>query len=357
MTQTFEYLTQLYPVLTHEYFMQRCIQLAQNGLGFVAPNPLVGAVLVHDEKIIGEGWHQEYGKEHAEVNCIASVKEEYKHLITESTLYVSLEPCNHFGKTPPCSDLILQNGIKKVVVGSGDPNPIVAGKGIQKLREAGVDVIENILKIECDVLNKRFFTFHQKKRPYIIIKIAQSADGFMAPDEAKQVWLTNDISKRLSHRWRADEQAILVGTNTALIDNSSLTTRLWSGKNPTRILIDKNNRVPLSQNIFSLDANTIVVNESKDDSKENIAWVKADFGKNIPQQILKMLSEKNIQSLIVEGGLFTIQQFIEVNLWDEARVITAPIRLNKGKASPLFLGTLLESFSLMQDKVEIWQSV
>ena len=336
--------------------MQRCIQLAQNGLGFVAPNPLVCAVLVHNEKIIGEGLHQEFGKAHAEVNCIASVKEADKHLIAESTLYVSLEPCNHFGKTPPCSDLILQNGIKKVVIGSGDPNPIVAGKGIKKLRNAGVEVIENILKKECDDLNKRFFTFHQKNRPYIILKIAQSVDCIMALGEAKQLWLTNDLSKRLSHRWRKEEQAILVGTNTALIDNPSLTARLWTGKNPTRILIDRNNHVPLSQKIFSADTNTIVVNESKEAVKENIAWAKADFSKNLPQQILKMLSEKNIQSLIVEGGPFTIQQFIDANLWDEARVIIAPIRLGKGKASPVFPGTLLDSFSLMQDKVEIWQN-
>jgi len=336
--------------------MQRCIQLAQNGLGFVAPNPLVGAVLVHDEKIIGEGLHQEYSKAHAEVNCIASVKEADKHLIAESTLYVSLEPCNHFGKTPPCSDLILQHGIKKVVIGSGDPNPIVAGRGIQKLRNAGVEVVENILKKECDDLNTRFFTFHQKNRPYIILKIAQSVDCFMASGEGKQIWLTNDLSKRLSHRWRTEEQAILVGTNTALIDNPSLTARLWTGKNPTRILIDRNNRVPLSQNIFSADANTIVVNESKDDVSENITWAKADFSQNVPLQILKMLSEKNIQSLIVEGGPFTIQQFIDANLWDEARVITAPIRLGKGKTSPVFPGTLLGSFSLMQDKIEIWQN-
>ncbi len=344
-------------MLTHEYFMQRCIQLAQNGLGFVAPNPLVGAVLVHDEKIIGEGWHQEFGKAHAEVNCIASVKEEDKHLIAESSLYVSLEPCNHSGKTPPCSDLILQYGIKKVVIGSSDPNPIVAGRGIKKLRDAGVEVIENILKKDCDELNKRFFTFHQKNRPYIILKIAQSADGFMAPAEAKQIWLTNDLSKRLSHRWRTQEQAILVGINTALIDNPSLTTRLWEGKNPTRILIDKSNRVPLSQNIFSVYANTIVVNESREDTSENIAWAKADFSKNLPEQILKILSEKNIQSLIVEGGVFTIQQFIDVNLWDEARIITAPLKLNAGMRSPEFSGTLQESFSLMEDKVEIWRNV
>jgi diaminohydroxyphosphoribosylaminopyrimidine deaminase/5-amino-6-(5-phosphoribosylamino)uracil reductase len=344
-------------VFTHQYFLQRCIQLAQNGLGFVAPNPLVGAVLAHGEKIIGEGWHQGFGKAHAEVNCIASVKETDKKLITESILYVSLEPCNHFGKTPPCSDLILQHGIKKVVIGSGDPNPIVAGKGIKKLRDAGVDVVENILQKECDELNKRFFAFHRKKRPYIILKIAQSADDFMAANEAKQVWMTNDLSKRLSHRWRAEEQAILVGTNTALIDNPSLTTRLWDGKNPMRILIDKTNRVPLGQNIFSADANTIVVNESQEKTKENIVWTKADFNKNLVEQILKILSEKNIQSLIVEGGPFTIQQFIDANLWDEARVITAPILLGSGKASPVFSGTLFDSFSLLHDKVELWQNV
>lgn len=312
---------------------------------------------MHDEKIIGEGLHQEYGKAHAEVNCIASVKEADKHLIAESTLYVSLEPCNHFGKTPPCSDLILLQGIKKVVIGSGDPNPIVAGRGIQKLRGAGVEVIENILKKECDELNKRFFSFHQKNRPYIILKIAQSVDCFMASGEGKQIWLTNDLSKRLSHHWRTEEQAILVGTNTALVDNPSLTARLWAGKNPTRILIDRNNRVPLSQNIFSIDANTIVVNEDKEDVGENITWSKIDFSKNLPQQILKILIEKNIQSLIVEGGPFTIQQFIDANLWDEARVITAPIRLGKGKTSPVFPGTLLDSFPLMKDKVEIWRNV
>ncbi len=343
-------------MIPHEHFMQRCVELAQKGLGSVAPNPLVGAVLVHDEKIIGEGWHQKFGEAHAEVNCMASVHAAHQHLIPESTLYVSLEPCNHFGKTPPCTGLILQHQIKNVVVGSIDPNPLVAGVGMAKLRANGVAVTENVLRQECDELNKRFFTFHQKKRPYIILKMAQSADGFLAGNDAKQLWLTNDFSKRLSHKWRTEEQAILVGTKTALIDNPELTARLWQGKNPLRVLIDRKLQVPSGAKIFSPHAPSIVFNELRDTTHSNITYCKIDFSASVPKQILTSLIKQNIHSLIVEGGAFTIQRFVDENLWDEARMITAPTKLGKGVKTPAIEGQKIEEFKSGDDEVIIWRN-
>lgn len=338
----------------HEIYMHRCLLLAQNGLGNVAPNPLVGAVLVHNQTIIGEGWHRQYGAAHAEVNCIQSVKPELRHLIAESTLYVNLEPCNHTGKTPPCTLLVLEQQIKKVVVGSTDPNPLVAGSGIARLRQAGVEVIENILPQECAVLNRRFFTFHQKKRPFVIVKMAQSANGFMAPKGKQQQWLTNDISKQLSHRWRSEEAAILIGKNTALIDNPQLTTRLWKGRNPLRILVDKKNEVPDSSNIFSTDANTLVFNQTHSLQKEHIELQQIEFTQNVPEQILHQLFLRNIQSVIVEGGPATAHAFLQANVADEVRLITAPCLLANGIATPVFSGNLREQFYLQQDMIQVF---
>lgn len=339
----------------HEKFMQRCLQLAALGLGNVAPNPLVGAVLVHNEIIIGEGWHQKFGEAHAEVNCIQSVKPQHLHLIPESTLYVNLEPCNHYGKTPPCSLLIKQSKIKKVVVGSLDHHHLVSGKGIAALREASVEVIENVLEKECDELNKRFFTFHRAKRPFVIVKIAQSADGFMAPEGNRQQWLTNELSKRISHRWRTEEQAILVGKNTALIDNPQLTSRLWKGKNPLRVLIDRKNEVPLSNAIFNGEAQTLVFNETKTTKQAHIEWQHIKFNQNVVEQVLHQLYQRNIQSVIVEGGAHTAKSFIEASLVDEFRLITAPIMLEKGLITPAFSGLLKYECQLADDKVQIFR--
>lgn len=339
----------------HEKVMQRCLQLAALGLGKVAPNPMVGAVLEHNGTIIGEGWHQKFGEPHAEVNCIQSVKPQHVRLIPESTLYVSLEPCNHYGKTPPCSLLIIQNKIKKVVVGSLDHHHLVSGKGIAALREAGVEVIENVLKKECDELNKRFFTFHQQKRPYVVLKLAQSADGFIAPEGNKQQWLTNEISKRLSHRWRTEEQAILVGKNTALVDNPQLTARLWKGKNPLRVLIDRYNEVPLSNAIFSSEAKTLVLNETKTAKQAHVEWQTIIFGTNVVIQVLHQLYQRNIQSVIVEGGAHTAKSFIDASLVDEFRLITAPIMLEKGLTTPAFSGLLKFECQLGTDKVQIFR--
>lgn len=335
--------------------MQRCLQLAENGLGEVAPNPLVGAILVYKGKIIGEGWHKKFGTAHAEVNCINSVKSEHKHLISHSTLYVNLEPCNHYGKTPPCSLLILENQIKNVVIGSTDPNPAVSGSGIKRLRDAGVTVAENVLLEECNFLNRRFFTFHSKKRPFVILKIAQSADGFMAPEGQQQLWLTNKLSQRLSHRWRTEEQAILVGKNTALIDNPELSARLWKGNNPLRIVIDKNNAIPNSNKLFNNVAETLIFNALKTDKQPHIEKQQISFTENVPIQILNELYKRNIQSVIIEGGSITANHFLQENLVDEVRLLTAPILLGKGIKRPLFNGKLLHQYNLQNNVVEIFR--
>ena len=310
--------------------MHRCLQLASLGAGKVAPNPMVGAVLVHNSIIIGEGYHQQFGQAHAEVNCINSVSEQNKELISKSTLYVSLEPCAHFGKTPPCADLIISKGIKKVVVGNLDTNPLVAGKGIKKLQDAGIQVEYGILNDACRELNKRFFTFHEKKRPYVILKWAQTEDGFISrlplPTNKEDNWITNKESKQLVHTWRAQEQAILVGYNTALTDNPLLTVRIVNGKNPMRIVIDEHLQLPHELHIFNTDAETIVFNALENNRQNNIEFIKIDFT-NLIQEILSNLFAKNISSIIIEGGTKTIELFMKTNLWDEARVFVNPLKV------------------------------
>ena len=303
-----------------EQYMSRCIQLAELGAGNVAPNPMVGAVLVYDDKIIGEGYHKKYGEAHAEVNCINSVEEKNKHLIEKSTIYVSLEPCAHYGKTPPCADLIIKNNIPKVVIGTKDIYKEVAGAGIEKLKNAGIEVLTGVLENECIDLNKRFFTFHQKQRPFIILKWAQSSNRKIG-SERERILISNDYSNRLVHRWRSEEAAILVGTNTALKDDPLLTTRLWKGKNPIRIVIDKNLKLPHELKIFSKTTNTIIFNSLKNTIEENVEYIKLE-NKNFLEEILRTLYKLNIQSVLVEGGAKTLQSFIDAGLWDEARVIT-----------------------------------
>ena len=303
-----------------EQYMSRCIQLAELGAGNVAPNPMVGAILVYDDKIIGEGYHKKYGEAHAEVNCINSVEEKNQHLIEKSTIYVSLEPCAHYGKTPPCADLIIKNNIPKVVIGTKDIYKEVAGAGIEKLKNAGIEVLTGVLENECIDLNKRFFTFHQKQRPFIILKWAQSSNRKIG-SERERILISNDYSNRLVHRWRSEEAAILVGTNTALKDDPLLTTRLWKGKNPIRIVIDKNLKLPHELKIFSKTTNTIIFNSLKNTIEENVEYIKLE-NKNLLEEILRTLYKLNIQSVLVEGGAKTLQSFIDAGLWDEARVIT-----------------------------------
>lgn len=340
--------------------MQRCIQLAKNGLGTTYPNPLVGSMIVKNDRIIGEGWHQKAGMPHAEVNAFASINEESS--LNDATLYVSLEPCSHYGKTPPCTDLIISKGIKKVVVGSTDPNPKVAGNGIKKLRDAGCEVITGILEKECIDLNKRFFTFHQKKRPYIFLKWAQTSNGFIAPlkqsrNEKKPVWITNAYSRQLVHRMRSEEMAILVGTQTVLDDNPSLTVRDWVGSNPIRVVIDRELQLSTSCSIFDSKAKTIVLNEKESRSSDEIEYVKLDFGSNLPEQISEVLFRKTIQSLIVEGGAKTIQSFVEANLWDEAWVFTGINSFDTGIAAPRFNANLLSRQNIKQDILNIFKNL
>ena len=320
--------------MSEEKYMERCIQLAKQGLGEVAPNPMVGAVLVFENRIIGEGYHQKYGEAHAEVNCVNSVKEEDKPFIEKSTLYVSLEPCAHFGKTPPCTNLIISQKIKRVVIGCTDVYKEVSGKGIQQLKDAGIEVVTSVLEKECVDLNKRFFTFHQKRRPYIILKWAQSANGKIGSPDGERILISNDYTNRLVHKWRSEESAILVGTNTALKDNPFLTSRWWPGKNPTRIVIDKELKLPDTLNLFNDEAETIIFNLYKNEERNNRLFIKF-VEDNFLQSFLNSLFEMNIQSILVEGGAKTLQSFIDVGLWDEARIImNEELIINDGVASP-----------------------
>lgn len=324
---------------THEKYIKRCIELAQNGFGTTYPNPMVGSVIVYDDKIIGEGWHKKAGEPHAEVNAIRSVKD--KSLLKKATIYVSLEPCSHFGKTPPCCDLIIANEIPNVVVGTVDPNEKVAGNGIKKLIAAGANVVVGVLENECNELNKRFFTFHQKRRPYIILKWAESQDGFLAPEkilnqERKPVWITNTYSRQLVHKWRSEEQAILAGTQTVVDDNPKLNTRDWSGNNPVRAVLDQNNRISKESFIFDNSVKTIVFTQSENQfSTENTIFEVIDFNQNIIPQIIAVLYQNQIQSIIIEGGLQTLQSFIDANIWDEARIFIGKINFNKGTTAPV----------------------
>ncbi|WPO79155.1 bifunctional diaminohydroxyphosphoribosylaminopyrimidine deaminase/5-amino-6-(5-phosphoribosylamino)uracil reductase RibD [Flavobacterium sp. KACC 22761] len=323
---------------THEKYIKRCIELAQNGFGTTYPNPMVGSVIVHEGKIIGEGWHKKAGEPHAEVNAVQSVKD--KSLLKKATIYVSLEPCSHFGKTPPCCDLIIANKIPNVVVGTVDPNEKVAGRGIKRLIENGVNVTIGVLEEECNELNKRFFTFHQKKRPYIILKWAESQDGFLAPEkkidqERQPIWITNQYSRQLAHKWRSEEQAILVGTQTVIDDNPKLNTRDWSGNNPVRIVLDQNNRISKDSFVFDDNVKTIVFSKSENNlSTENTIFEKIDFNENLVSQILAILYQHQIQSVIIEGGRQTLQAFIDSDLWDEARIFIGTTTFEKGVKAP-----------------------
>ena len=317
---------------THEYFIDKCIRLARNGALDVSPNPMVGCVIVYDGEIIGEGYHKEYGKNHAEVNAINSVKD--KSVLKNSILYVNLEPCCHHGKTPPCTDIIIKYNIPKVVIGCIDTFSKVSGQGIKKLKNNSVEVIYGVLEKDCIELNKRFFCYHIKKRPYIILKWAKSKDNFIAPiNQEKPFWMTSDESKKLVHSWRAEEDAILVGRKTVVADNPSLTVRECEGKNPIRIVIDKELSLNEKSNVFDDQAETIVFNNIKTAIIDKITYLKADFN-NLNKDILKQLYNRDILSLIIEGGAFTINSFIENGLYDEIRVFTTNKVLENGIKSP-----------------------
>jgi diaminohydroxyphosphoribosylaminopyrimidine deaminase/5-amino-6-(5-phosphoribosylamino)uracil reductase len=305
-----------------ESFMQRCLDLAGLGEGYTAPNPLVGAVLVHDGRIIGEGYHKKYGEAHAEVNCIASVRSEDRSLISSSTLYVSLEPCCHFGKTPPCTDLILEQKIPQVAIGCRDPFKAVAGKGIEKLVNNGVKVIYPVLEDQAKTMNRRFFTFHEQVRPFVILKWAESANQKISGENGRRIQISHAFSNRLVHKWRSQEAGILVGSQTALLDNPTLTTRLWPGKNPVRIVLDRSLRLPDSLKIFDGSERTIILNDSTDLKAGKRLFKKLKAGRSVVSSLLTSLHELGILSLLVEGGAKLLQSFIEEGLWDEMRIIT-----------------------------------
>ncbi len=316
-------------------FMHRCLELAKLGGGNVAPNPMVGSVLVYKDRILGEGYHQQYGQPHAEVNCINNVAESDRNLIAQSTLYVSLEPCAHFGKTPPCVDLIIEKKIPKVVIGVRDPFEAVDGKGIEKLLSAGIEVVQNILEDECKELNKRFFTFHTQQRPYIILKWAETADGKIGSGNADRLFITNELTNRLVHKWRSEESAILIGTNTALADNPSLNVRHWKGNDPVRLVIDKHLRLPEKLKLFNQQQRTIIFNTVKQEESGSLLHFKLNDENDFIHQILQSCYQLNIQSILVEGGAALLQSFINANFWDEARVITnSSVKAPYGLAAP-----------------------
>ena len=341
--------------LNHEYYIKRCLEISKQGIGTTRPNPSVGAVLVVDDKIIGEGFTSPYGGNHAEVNAISSVKNDED--LKKATMYVTLEPCSHYGKTPPCADLIVKSGIKKVVIGCLDVNEIVAGRGIERLQNEGCEVVVGVLENECKAHHKRFFTFHSKKRPYIILKWAQTQDGFIAPNNrAKQapVWITQKVSRQLVHKWRSEEHSILVGTTTILDDNLSLDVRSWSGENPLRIVIDKDLTIPKDLKVYDGSVKTIFINQKITTNNENLFFEKINFSKPIALEICKVLFKHKVQSLIVEGGRKTIQTFIDENLWDEARVFAGLVNFNEGTKAPILDGSFLNEENLMGDSLKTY---
>jgi len=317
--------------------MHRCLQLAAIGGGDTAPNPMVGAVLVVDDKIVGEGYHRRYGEPHAEPNAINSVLD--KSLLSKATMYVSLEPCSHYGKTPPCANLIVRCGIPRVVIGTLDPNPRVSGNGVRILREAGIEVIVGVLENECNELNKRFFVFQREKRPYVLLKWAQTQDGFIdrirTSKNEKPLAISNELTRQLTHKMRAENQAILVSTNTILLDNPSLTVRYWSGKNPVRIGLDRQGRIPDDYQLLNDQQRTIIFTESVKTAKENLKFEYLKFDENCLESLLEALFKNHIHSVLVEGGSKLLQNFLSKGLWDEAHVEVSDQQINDGVSAPI----------------------
>jgi diaminohydroxyphosphoribosylaminopyrimidine deaminase/5-amino-6-(5-phosphoribosylamino)uracil reductase len=321
----------------HEKYIRRCLVLAEKGLGSTSPNPMVGCVIVYENRIIGEGYHSFFGGPHAEVIAIKNVSDH--SLLPKSTLYVNLEPCSHWGKTPPCTRLIIEKKIPAVLIGTIDPNPVISGNGIQALKSEGINVRTDILKEECIHLNRRFFTFYYKKRPYIILKWAQTKDGFIdvireENETGKIIWITNEACRRLVHKWRSEEQAILVGSGTVIKDNPRLTTRNWQGKNPLRLVIDREGRLSGKLHILDGSAETIVFTNVPSGNNPGLRYIMLEKDKDVLQDILDFLYSINIQSVIVEGGRRLINEFIKQNLWDEGRVFTGNKTFGKGVQAP-----------------------
>lgn len=336
--------------------MQQALDLAKKGRGKVAPNPMVGCVIVHKGTLIGSGYHAHYGGLHAEPNAVNAV--ENKELIKASTVYVTLEPCAHFGKTPPCADLLASLKPQRVVICNHDPNPLVAGKGIKKLEEAGIRVETGLLEQEGRALNKRFFTFQEKKRPYIILKWAQTADGFIARENYDSKWISNEASRKLVHQWRAEEAGIMVGTNTALHDNPQLNVRHVEGNNPIRIVVDKTLRIPTDFYLFDQSQPTIIYNGLKTLADNNNQYVQLDFSQDLVPQVLGDLYEKKITSVIIEGGKQLLDSFIALNLWDEARVFMAnDVFFTKGIEAPLIHRTHVSTQRIQNDTLLICTNI
>ncbi|MFC5626780.1 bifunctional diaminohydroxyphosphoribosylaminopyrimidine deaminase/5-amino-6-(5-phosphoribosylamino)uracil reductase RibD [Algoriphagus winogradskyi] len=337
-----------------ELYMQRALELAELGRGKVSPNPMVGCVIVHQDRIIGEGYHQQYGKPHAEVNAINSVANQ--DLLADSTVYVTLEPCAHFGKTPPCANLLVEKKVKKVIIAGFDSNPLVGGKGIQILKDAGIVVQTGLLEQEARFQNKRFFTQIEKKRPYVILKWAQTKDGFVAREDYSSKWITNSSSRQLVHKWRAEEDAIMVGKNTAKYDDPALNVRDWVGKNPLRIVIDSKLELPNSLKLFDEAVPTICFNTLKSEVKGTLEYAKLNPGFKI-KDILDELNKRNIQSVIIEGGSYLLNKFLASELWDEARVFTSSNKFGSGIAAPVPPTPVSETIEILDDTLRIYHHV
>ena len=337
-------------MILDELFMHRAFELARRGTGHVSPNPKVGCVIVHDEKIIGEGWHRQYGEAHAEVNAIQSVAD--KNLLATSTVYLNLEPCSHFGKTPPCADLLVQHRVKKVIIANRDTNPLVAGQGIKKLYDAGIEVVTGVLEIEGRELNKRFFTFIEKQRPYIILKWAQTADGFLAHTNYDSKWISNEFSRQLVHRWRSEEDAVLVGTKTASHDNPQLNVREWSGRNPVRVVLDRFLRLPKTLRLWDGTQKTICYNVLKHEEHKDLLFIRLDEDDFITQ-LIRDLYKRKIQSMIIEGGALTLRLFIDSGNWDEARIFSSLRSFGSVIAAPGVKGNLVAVQQIFSDELRI----
>ncbi|GAB4023594.1 bifunctional diaminohydroxyphosphoribosylaminopyrimidine deaminase/5-amino-6-(5-phosphoribosylamino)uracil reductase RibD [Spirosoma koreense] len=337
-------------------FMLRALELATLGRGHVSPNPMVGCVIVYGDKprIIGEGWHQRYGDWHAEVNAIRSVRPEDAHLLSEATVYVTLEPCSHWGKTPPCADLLIENRVKSVICCNDDPNPLVAGQGFSKLRAAGIAVETGVMESEGRALNARFFTFFEQKRPYIILKWAETTDGFMAHEGGRPVRISGDLANRLVHRWRSEEDAIMVGTNTARNDNPRLDTRLWPGKNPTRIVLDRTLSLPSNLHLFDGAQPTIVYHQNPNEPPLEQPNLTYSATASLPDLVAN-LHQRKIQSVLVEGGAALLNSFIDEGLWDEMRVFRSPMLLGQGVKAPRVRGGLLSRELVGADELTVYK--
>jgi len=335
----------------HQVFMRRAIELAQLGLGSVSPNPLVGCVIVKDGLVIGEGWHRKYGEGHAEVNAVNAVK--HAEQLKGATVYVTLEPCSHFGKTPPCADLLIEKKVAEVIVAVEDPNPQVAGQGIARLKQAGIEVQVGLLAEEAECMNRRFLTAMRDHRPYIILKWAQTMDGFVARENHDSKWISNAYSRKLVHKWRTEEDSILVGSNTVVYDDPQLTARDWPGNNPVRVVLDPGDELDGNYHVLDGSVSTIIYTTIQESLEANLELVKVDAHHYL-SEVLADLHRKNIRSVIIEGGAKTLESFIEMNLWDEARVFYAPTTFTTGIKAPVCGGTILSKEDILGDTLIIY---